>query len=127
MDNPFSEPKEILTEFKDDTFVDFVEKAKKNHVELHQKLKQTNSFKLHVDAAPLISYHEDDGEMIRILLIRHAESEGNVDKSIWCTTPDYLIPLSEKGIKQAQQAGKKKLKNFMEKCIKKNWTFMKKN
>lgn len=43
----------------------------------------------------------------RIILIRHAESEGNVDVSIYGRVPDNLIHLSELGVKQAQEVGRK--------------------
>ncbi len=42
----------------------------------------------------------------RIVLIRHGESEGNFDNSLYETTPDYALKLTSKGISQAAQAGK---------------------
>lgn len=41
----------------------------------------------------------------RIILVRHAESEGNVDKSIYAHTPDYKVPLTENGEQQSVLAG----------------------
>jgi broad specificity phosphatase PhoE len=41
----------------------------------------------------------------RIILIRHGESEGNVDRLVYKSKPDYALALSEKGIQQAIQAG----------------------
>lgn len=41
----------------------------------------------------------------RIILIRHAESEGNIDKSIYNKKPDYTLELSENGKEQADKAG----------------------
>lgn len=41
----------------------------------------------------------------RIILIRHAESEGNVDKSIYNKKPDFALELSENGKAQAEKAG----------------------
>ena len=41
----------------------------------------------------------------RIFLVRHGQSEGNVDKSVHRTTADHAIPLSEEGIRQAHRAG----------------------
>ncbi|KAJ0753690.1 putative phosphoglycerate/bisphosphoglycerate mutase, active, histidine phosphatase superfamily [Helianthus annuus] len=41
----------------------------------------------------------------RIILVRHGESEGNIDGSAYSTTPDYKIPLTPQGIAQANQAG----------------------
>ena len=43
----------------------------------------------------------------RIILIRHAESLGNVDENEYVTTPDWKISLSEKGKEQAQVAGER--------------------
>jgi len=41
----------------------------------------------------------------RIILIRHGESEGNLDKDKYRTVPDYALNLTSKGIKQSQKAG----------------------
>ncbi len=41
----------------------------------------------------------------RIILIRHGESEGNLDNSLYETTPDYALKLTPKGISQATLAG----------------------
>jgi len=41
----------------------------------------------------------------RIILIRHGESEGNVDRSVYGNKPDYALLLTEKGIRQATNAG----------------------
>lgn len=41
----------------------------------------------------------------RIILIRHGESEGNVEKSIYSQKPDYALLLTEKGKEQAVDAG----------------------
>jgi len=41
----------------------------------------------------------------RIILIRHGESEGNVDRSIYADIPDYAVKLTEKGKEQARHAG----------------------
>lgn len=53
----------------------------------------------------------------RIILIRHGESEGNVDKKVYLTKPDYAINLTEKGRKQAEQAGKEIAKLFERKKL----------
>jgi broad specificity phosphatase PhoE len=42
----------------------------------------------------------------RIILIRHAESEGNIDKSIYAHTPDYALGITQKGREQANEAGR---------------------
>ena len=43
----------------------------------------------------------------RIILIRHGESEANVDKYLFGRVPDYTIELTEKGREQAKEAGKR--------------------
>lgn len=43
----------------------------------------------------------------RIILIRHGESEANVDKYLFGRVPDYTIELTEKGRRQAQEAGQR--------------------
>lgn len=42
----------------------------------------------------------------KIILIRHGESEANVDRKLYCTIPDHDIKLTEKGREQAVQVGK---------------------
>jgi len=41
----------------------------------------------------------------RIILIRHGESEGNADKKVFETIPDYQLSLTPRGEEQAKQAG----------------------
>jgi len=43
----------------------------------------------------------------RIVLIRHGESEGNVDELAYCSIPDHRIQLTAKGRQEAQEAGAK--------------------
>ena len=43
---------------------------------------------------------------MRILLVRHGESLGNVDPTIHATTADHAVPLSERGKEQAREAGR---------------------
>ncbi|XP_020114017.1 phosphoglycerate mutase-like protein AT74H isoform X3 [Ananas comosus] len=42
----------------------------------------------------------------RIILMRHGESQGNLDMSAYTTTPDYRIPLTPLGAEQARAAGR---------------------
>jgi len=42
----------------------------------------------------------------KIILVRHGESEGNADNSLYQTTQDFALKLSPGGIEQARQAGK---------------------
>ena len=43
----------------------------------------------------------------RIILIRHGESQANVDKYLFGRVPDYTIELTDKGREQAREAGKR--------------------
>ena len=43
----------------------------------------------------------------RILLIRHGESQGNIDVNQYQTIPDYALNLTLRGIEQSKQAGYK--------------------
>ncbi|KAG6524790.1 phosphoglycerate mutase-like protein AT74 [Zingiber officinale] len=43
----------------------------------------------------------------RIILVRHGESQGNLDMAAYTTTPDYRIPLTRLGVEQARTAGEK--------------------
>ena len=42
---------------------------------------------------------------MRILLVRHGESYGNVDPTIHARMADHAIPLSDRGLEQVRQAG----------------------
>ena len=43
----------------------------------------------------------------RIILIRHGESQANVDKYLFGSVPDYTIELTDFGREQAKEAGKR--------------------
>ena len=42
----------------------------------------------------------------QIILVRHGESEGNVDDSVYAHKPNYALELTEKGVEQARDAGR---------------------
>jgi broad specificity phosphatase PhoE len=42
-----------------------------------------------------------------VILLRHGESEGNADHTLWRTKPDNLISLTALGVEQSKQAGQK--------------------
>jgi len=42
----------------------------------------------------------------RIVLVRHAESAGNVDREVYARVPDPLVPLTPRGRGQARRAGR---------------------
>jgi len=41
----------------------------------------------------------------RLILIRHGQSEGNINEALYCTTADNQVHLTRKGFQQAIQAG----------------------
>ncbi len=43
----------------------------------------------------------------RIFIVRHGQSEGNINKDIYKDTPDYALKLTPKGVEQAIAVGKK--------------------
>jgi 2,3-bisphosphoglycerate-dependent phosphoglycerate mutase len=43
---------------------------------------------------------------MRVLLIRHGESEGNLNKAVYFEKPDHAIDLSDRGREQAVQCGR---------------------
>ena len=43
----------------------------------------------------------------RIILLRHGESEANVDHEVYAQVPDWKIALSATGVAQAREAGRK--------------------
>ncbi|KAJ6737529.1 BROAD-RANGE ACID PHOSPHATASE DET1 [Salix viminalis] len=56
----------------------------------------------------------------RIILVRHGESQGNLDTAAYSTTPDNKIPLTPLGLAQARQAGNH-LHNIISDDDNKNW------
>mmetsp|Transcript_20880 Transcript_20880/g.51186 ORF Transcript_20880/g.51186 Transcript_20880/m.51186 type:complete len:390 (+) Transcript_20880:353-1522(+) len=50
--------------------------------------------------------------IFRIWLVRHGESMGNVNPSIYRTTPDHKIPLTERGMEMAKSAGQHLAEHF---------------
>lgn len=52
----------------------------------------------------------------RIILYRHAESAGNKDATAYACTPDHAVKLTQKGHKQAQEAGQRLAKDLRAKA-----------
>lgn len=52
-------------------------------------------------------HREQKGGVVpkRIILVRHGESQGNLDTAAYTTTPDHKIDLTANGIAQARMAG----------------------
>ncbi len=48
----------------------------------------------------------------RIVLVRHGESEGNNDDSIYERVPDHALALTERGVRQAEETGEHLRKLF---------------
>jgi broad specificity phosphatase PhoE len=42
---------------------------------------------------------------MRLILIRHGESVGNVDESAFCRIPDHTMDLTPNGVRQSQETG----------------------
>ena len=43
----------------------------------------------------------------RLILVRHGQSQGNVDKTVYSSRPDHSILLTEKGRLEARDVGKR--------------------
>jgi len=56
----------------------------------------------------------------RIILVRHGESQGNVDETVYTRVPDPKISLTEKGMAQAEECGKR-IKEMIEKEQGQDW------
>mmetsp|Transcript_20829 Transcript_20829/g.49658 ORF Transcript_20829/g.49658 Transcript_20829/m.49658 type:complete len:304 (+) Transcript_20829:583-1494(+) len=62
----------------------------------------------HMDGSPLMCRCGEGYKLPkRIILMRHAQSQGNVDEAIYTNTPDWQVPLSDEGRQQALRAGGK--------------------
>ncbi|KAK1401579.1 phosphoglycerate mutase-like protein AT74 [Heracleum sosnowskyi] len=57
----------------------------------------------------------------RIILVRHGESQGNLDGAAYATTPDYKIKLTQHGLDQCKLAGQKIHHIFSDNGKKNNW------
>ena len=75
----------------------------------------SSSFALQIRAPATLSPHRtpDAGclkstwtKAKRIILIRHGESEGNVNENAYVTTPDWRIGITARGQEQSREAGR---------------------
>ncbi|KAM7508489.1 hypothetical protein LguiA_018942 [Lonicera macranthoides] len=57
----------------------------------------------------------------RIILVRHGQSEGNLDSSAYSTIPDHKIPLTPQGIQQANLAGENIRRVVSDDSSSRNW------
>lgn len=55
--------------------------------------------------------------MTRLFLVRHGQSEGNIDKTVYFTVPDHKVTLTDLGRTQAAEAGKELADKLMEKAV----------
>jgi hypothetical protein len=53
---------------------------------------------------PVIAFHHKLPK--RIILLRHGESLGNLDETLYAEIPDWRIPLTRRGERQAERAAK---------------------
>ncbi|KAL6177294.1 hypothetical protein ACLB2K_048820 [Fragaria x ananassa] len=56
----------------------------------------------------------------RIILVRHGQSEGNVDESVYTRVSDPKIRLTERGIADAEECGKR-IREMIEKDRVEDW------
>lgn len=56
----------------------------------------------------------------RIILVRHGESEGNVDESVYTRVADPKVGLTEKGVIEAEECGRK-MREMIEKNDDDDW------
>lgn len=68
--------------------------------------EQINIFLTHV-VAHTLRQHNKAKRPKRIILIRHGQSEANIDPELYKVKPDNKIRLTEKGRQQAREAGKR--------------------
>lgn len=54
--------------------------------------------------------------LVNIFLVRHGESEGNIDPQRYKTVPDFAIPLTQNGHEQSNQSSKF-LREYLEKFV----------
>jgi len=59
---------------------------------------------------------------MRIYLVRHGQSELNVNREVKFTTPDHAVPLTEKGHQQADGAAEFLVKHLMDESMKQSDT-----
>lgn len=57
---------------------------------------------------------------VRIILVRHAESEGNIDQTKYCSIADSRIQLTSNGVKQAEECGRE-IRQLIEKTGNEGW------
>jgi len=95
------------------------ERSVEERVRKRDELKMTGTFWVRARAREipwdntLPIYNKEVLPKLIILLVRHGESEANVDKSLYRRMADHAIPLSERGKKQAAVAGIK-IKEFFQ-------------
>eukprot|EP00897_Mesotaenium_endlicherianum_P004291 jgi/Mesen1/3890/ME000208S02898 len=51
--------------------------------------------------------HHQNHRPCRIILVRHGESEGNIDDTVYSRIPDSRVPLTVRGCEQAEECGKR--------------------
>eukprot|EP00271_Cylindrocystis_brebissonii_P009728 TRINITY_DN2487_c0_g5_i1.p1 TRINITY_DN2487_c0_g5~~TRINITY_DN2487_c0_g5_i1.p1 ORF type:complete len:341 (-),score=57.30 TRINITY_DN2487_c0_g5_i1:577-1599(-) len=59
------------------------------------------------EEGPLFCYKEESKRPVRIILVRHGESEGNIDQKVYTHLADSKVALTVKGREQAEQCGRR--------------------
>jgi len=75
----------------------------------HRKLKYTKESSTMTDSKSHRSARAQYNAKImpnKVVMIRHGQSMGNIDESLYSTTPDNAMPLTKLGWDQARKAGK---------------------
>merc|ERR1719410_1118916 len=55
---------------------------------------------------PSVTFDLQNKRPLRVVLVRHGQSEGNVKRDVTKTTPDHLIHLTQQGREEALQTGR---------------------
>ena len=72
-----------------------------------QRRRQKRKSNDELSNCPHESQHRRDRLPSMIILVRHGESEGNADHTLYRTKPDNLVLLTKRGVGEAQEAGKR--------------------
>jgi broad specificity phosphatase PhoE len=79
------------------------QRRKREEKDLPKEKKKLRRF----GSTPTLIHAEERRERLPsyIILVRHGESEGNADVSLYRTKPDNLVNLTDRGVRQAEEAG----------------------
>jgi len=63
---------------------------------------------------PIVNQGNEESKGLKILLVRHGQSEANVDQTLYTSMADHAVPLSKLGQEQALETGLKIRDHFIE-------------